>query len=527
MIMQRIARARPADGLPTPLTSNAILKWLGGSLDNASGVDVTRQTVLGHPSVKRAVDLLAETVGRIPLKCYRNLDTGGREEDENHSATKILRRRPNPFMSAYNFKCAMQRNAASSGNGVARIFRDNRGFARELYPLDPDATWPVITHDDEGRPMVLYKTRLASREYTFLAENALHIMSNSSDGIWGDDPVTVCAEALGLGLALQRHSATYFKNNASPKLVITADPGVRGFKDAEEVEEFRKNWQKVHGGAENQNKPAILQPGMKIETLGDDAEQSQLNASDVQQIRRIANIFGIPSFLLGDPAPTSYNSLEIMNKAFSKYSMGGWFRAWAEECEFKLLGRNQYGSTHSIDWTLEALEEADKKTETDTMLLELNNGTLTLNEYLKIKNRPTAGEEGERRRIPSTIIFTDQDSAQADPYDFQAPEVEPIGSVDQADEAAEEMADENGRAVHVFQRFAETMVDFGMRAEKRGELGEWLMECRGRNIQPLMDYLLVGYSFEEADDLAERFFDLFIENAPDWPWILRELSEAV
>jgi phage portal protein BeeE len=56
---------------------------------------------------------------------------------------------------------------------------------------------------------------------TYLQEEILHLRYSTDDGFLGRSPITICREALGLGLAQQRHGASIMKDGMMAAGVVT------------------------------------------------------------------------------------------------------------------------------------------------------------------------------------------------------------------------------------------------------------------------------------------------------------------
>ncbi|EGY1236722.1 phage portal protein, partial [Escherichia coli] len=63
---------------------------------------------------------------------------------------------------------------------------------------------------------------------TYLQEEVLHLRYASDDGFLGRSPVTICREALGLGLAQQRHGASIMKDGMMAAGIITSGEWLDG-----------------------------------------------------------------------------------------------------------------------------------------------------------------------------------------------------------------------------------------------------------------------------------------------------------
>ena len=93
---------------------------------------------LALPSVFACIRVLGETVAGLPLITYRETRNGGRERAAKHPLYRLLRRGPNPEMTAFEFEELMTSHCAGWGNAYAQIILDGAGQVRELWPLRPD-----------------------------------------------------------------------------------------------------------------------------------------------------------------------------------------------------------------------------------------------------------------------------------------------------------------------------------------------------------------------------------------------------
>ena len=77
--------------------------------------------------------ILSNGVAKLPLDVYRRTPDG-KERDEKHPAFNLLRRKPNQFRTAFNFRKTIQQHALLWGNGFAYVFRDGAARPTELAP---------------------------------------------------------------------------------------------------------------------------------------------------------------------------------------------------------------------------------------------------------------------------------------------------------------------------------------------------------------------------------------------------------
>jgi HK97 family phage portal protein len=146
-----------------------------------------------------------------------------------------------------------------------------------------------------------------------LPENILHIHGISWDGINGLGICDILRDTIGLGLAAQKYQSVFFKNGAAPMTVIELPNALR---NKEAIERFRAMWGRRHQGIENAHQPALLENGAQLKTFSVSPQDAQMLATRDFEIKQVANIIGIPAYLLGDSTRTSFASLEVENRTF-------------------------------------------------------------------------------------------------------------------------------------------------------------------------------------------------------------------
>ena len=370
-----------------PLGSDAIWDILGAGRQSSAGVSVSREKILGYPAVWRGVNLLSRDVAKLPLFVYQRLEDGGKQRDRMHPAHRLLHQKSSPHMTAFTFRQTLQSHALIHGNGYAYIFRDANAGPTDMLVLDPEYVTPI---KEDGRLLYLVTNMQLpdgqTRDRKILPENILHIRGLSHTGLVGYSVVDILRESLGLGLAAQKYGSVFFKNNARPSMVIEM-PGQ--LRDTEAVSRLRDSWGKIHEGIDNSNKPAILENQASVKNLSFSNEDAQFLQTREFEIRQVANIIGVPPHKIGDPTRTSHSSLESENQAYLQDSLDPWLCNWEKECEDKLLTEQQKTQdTHIVEFQRDAIIRVDKKTETESLAVEVNNGLLSLDEARAIKNRP-------------------------------------------------------------------------------------------------------------------------------------------
>ena len=236
---------------------------LFGGTPSFAGVTVTESKSLKVAVYLTCIKILAESIASLPLNVYRRLDGNGKELAADYPLYDLLHNRPNPEMSSFSFREALQAHICTYGNAYAEIDYGAAGYRPlALWPLLPDRTWP---ERDALTKEIVYKTRdeLTGQIVTLPAWRVLHIPGLGFDGLMGYSPIQLLKEPLGLALATEQFGSAFFGNGARPGGIIEhptklSDQAHKRLKD---------DWNERHQGLSNAQRTAILEEGMKYSAI--------------------------------------------------------------------------------------------------------------------------------------------------------------------------------------------------------------------------------------------------------------------
>ncbi|HEY1190438.1 MAG TPA: phage portal protein, partial [Gemmata sp.] len=294
-----------------PLSSIAdgdgVYDALTGGAETNSGVKVTHTKALGLSAIWRGVNLIAGDLGRHHFGIYSAKPGLGEAKtpDPFHPAARLMRK-PNDYMTPFTFRQTLQAHALLYGNGYAYIQRSELDASPlALLPLDPARTWPVrvngelwyVTQTDG--PIRGRRRKNPGAWVKIPASDMLHIKGLGFDGLVGYPVLKILRETIGGAIAARDYGARYFKNDASPGIVIQVPAGMQD----KAIENLRRTWGALHKGFRNAHEIAILRDGVTL------ANYSKASARDAQMLesrafdaREIANVLGVPPHKVGDPS---------------------------------------------------------------------------------------------------------------------------------------------------------------------------------------------------------------------------------
>lgn len=376
-------------------TSQQLEEYLReGDLSDA-GLAVTPDTALRMGAVFASVRLITGPQANLPLDVKIRVDAKVREDASNSAVWKVLNRKPNGWQTAQQFRRMLGSHHLLRGNGYAMIVWNwSKTEPQALIPMHPDRV-EVKQNDD------LSLTYCYHRKDGGLVElpqsDVFHLMGLTLDGLNGVTPITYAREAIGLGLTMERHGSTLFKNGARPSVVLRHPKQV----GKEAMENLRTSLDEYRQGGDSEGRALILEEGMEISPLTMTSLDAQWIESRKFSRTEVAMFFGVPPFMLGDTEKsTSWGSgIEQQTLAFIAYTLEDYLTMW-EQAAMTRLVRDPTERTY-VRFNRSALVKGDIKTRWDAYVKGLQWGVYSPDDVLAFEDQnPRADGEGGRYYDP-------------------------------------------------------------------------------------------------------------------------------
>jgi HK97 family phage portal protein len=261
------------------------------------------------------------------------------------------------------------------GNAYAQIIRDGRGNIHSLYPLMPDRM--SVERNDAGELYYTYQSDKGS--VLIKRSDVLHIPGLGFDGLIGYSPIAMAKNAIGMAIATEEYGARFFANGASPGGVLE-HPGI--VKDPGKI---RESWNAVYQGSGNAHRIAVLEEGMKFQSIGIPPEQAQFLQTRKFQINEIARIFRIPPHMIGDLEKSSFSNIEQQSLEFVKYTLDPWVVRWEMSMQKALLSQTEK-SQYFIKFNVDGLLRGDYASRMQGYATGRLNGWLSANDIRELEN---------------------------------------------------------------------------------------------------------------------------------------------
>jgi HK97 family phage portal protein len=355
------------------LTSKSLVEILSGP-PSVTGKAVSPSTALQLTAVYACISLISETFGSLPAILYRRSGKG-RERAVDHTLYPVLHDFPNPELTSIEFRSNLMAHVLLWGHGYAEIVRNGAGYIKQLWPLPPNR----VTAGRNSRNELIYTVQLPDNTSKNLrADRILHISAPL-----GLSPISQARESLGITMAAEEYAGRFYSNDSSPGGVLEHP----GSLSKEAAARLRDNFEIYHGGLENRHRIAVLEEGMKWQSIGLPPEDSQFLETRKFQIAEIARLYRVPPFMIGDvERSTSWGTgIEQQNIGFVTYSLRSWLVRWEQEIKKTLLTETERAQ-YFVEFLVDGLLRGDYKTRQEGLAIQRQNGVINADEWRELEN---------------------------------------------------------------------------------------------------------------------------------------------
>lgn len=363
------------------MEEESFLEWLGIKRKNRSDPvsEVTYFTCL---------KMMSETVAKMPWKYYQSTDRGI-VEPEMSDVAKLLKVRPNPFMTPTAFWNAVEMNRNHFGNAYVYVrskFKRAK-IGGEYKVLDlwimPSNCVQIIVDDKgyfggTGRIWYVYNDKYSGQQYIFRTEEVLHFKtSHSLDGITGLPVQAILKNTVEGAAASQEFLNNLYQNGLTAKATLE----YTGDLNEEAVEKLKQAMETYGAGTKNTGKILPIPLGMKLTPLDIKLSDSQFIELKKYSALQIAAAFGIKPNQINDYEKSSYSNSEMQQLSFYVDTMLFVLKQYEEEVNYKLLTdeeRDVEGKYFKLNEKV--LLRTDSKTQMEIFASAIQNGVEKINE---------------------------------------------------------------------------------------------------------------------------------------------------
>ena len=360
------------------------------NMSSYSGIGALRNS-----DVLTAVSHVASNVARFPIVI---LDDDKNAVKNIKSVDYLLNKHPNDMLSAYHWRFLMTVNAILTGDGFSRIIRD----PHTKEPLEIQYFPPSQTYiDDSDVTNIKYEftpinQKGGSQTIVVPAEDVIHFMFFTYDGIHGRSPLLSLANEIGLqddGIKTLRR---FFKSGLKGGLLKA-----KGKLSPEARLKTRKAFEYAQANS-NAGSPIVTDDTFDYSPIEIDTNVLQLINSNNYSTAQIAKALHIPAYKLAVNSPNQ--SIKQLNEDFITSDLPYYFKPIASNLEMTMLTDRQRHNCHI---------EFDTRKETgmsmDDVQKGVTNNVITPNEG-RVRMGLVKSDNPDLDRFQSTLntVFLDK-----------------------------------------------------------------------------------------------------------------------
>ncbi len=279
--------------------------------------DAVRSGYIDNPVVRRAVQLIADGVGAVPLSgtepaavALVAARTAGQPMLETMAMQLLLH--GNSFVRVMGGGSAALPRSADAGSPVPK----GGDYPSDLFALRPERV--TVERDARGWP-VGYLYKVGETEQRIAAEDAagrpalVHVRSaHPLDDHYGLGCLGAAAGAVAIHNAATRWNQALLDNAARPSGALTTDGEALA---PEQFERLRTELDAQFAGPTNAGRPLLLEGGLRWQAMSLTPADMDFVGLKASAAREIALAFGVPPMLLGLPGDAAYANYKEANRA--------------------------------------------------------------------------------------------------------------------------------------------------------------------------------------------------------------------
>lgn len=350
----------------------------GGSIGDSS---ITDERSLQISTVWACVRLIANVTSSLPLDIFETATDGARKKaDLSMPLARLLKYRPNQFMTATSFRMAMTMQLALYGNAYALIERNKVGDVISLFPLLAP-NMDVLMEKGE----LVFKYHRDNEYVRYKRADIFHLAGLGFNGLVGLSPIAFAAKTSGVAIAMEDQQRDFYANGAkAPKILTTGDKVL----SKEQRAAVEKNFEEITGGPVRK-RLWILEGGFDTKDIGVSAQDAETMAARRFQVSELARFFGVPPHLVGDvEKSTSWGSgIEQQNLGFLQYNLSSVLGIW-EDAVWRWLVKPEDITKVHAEHNIDGLLRGDSTARGTHLKTLVDCGLLTINEGRALDNRP-------------------------------------------------------------------------------------------------------------------------------------------
>ncbi len=338
----------------TPLPWEQLSHWFQMAFSSDEAIETSQANAEHLSPVAAAHRILTNSFGLIPFGVYRK-DGEARVQVDDADLNKVLKVRPNDYMSPFMLRKIVMSNAFWHGYGAVWNRKDGAGRVIARIPLPTDC---CTIRKDINTGTYWYYYNVDGKLKTFANSELSFLYFETYDGIHGRGMLDLAREAISVDAMAQRYNKKFYQNGARLSGIVEVDT------DASKETRNRIKQEFKTFASDDAFAVAVLDHSMKFTPLGLSQSDSQFIESRGFTVEEISRFSGVPKHML-QTGKESYNSNAQQRLNYVTDTLLPFVVQWESEDSYKLISLDLRQDGVYVHGNVEALLRADPATRAD------------------------------------------------------------------------------------------------------------------------------------------------------------------
>lgn len=358
-----------------------LLQWLGIDPE-------TPKDKLSEATYFACMKILAESLGKLPLKMYQYTEKGIMKSDKSE-LFNILKLRPNPYMTSTVFWSTVEMNRNHFGN--AYVWNRFSGPKLQDMWIMPSKDVSIIIDNlgilgTKDSIWYQYNDSRTGKLHLFSSREVMHFKTSMTlDGITGIPVKDILKSTVEGALESQKFMNNLYKTGLTGKAVLE----YTGDLDSGAKDRLVKGFEEFANGSKNAGKIIPVPLGMKLVPLNIKLTDSQFFELKKYTALQIAAAHGIKPNQINDYEKSSYASAEAQNLAFYVDTLLYILKQYEEEITYKILSSQLINQGYFFKFNVSVILRADIKSQIEALAKGVNNMIYTPDEARSFLDLPS------------------------------------------------------------------------------------------------------------------------------------------
>ena len=392
-----------------PQDSEGVRTLNSPSFLESLGIGRRRKTV-SEVTYFTCLKMLSETLAKMPVKYYRKTEAGISEAKQTDTS-KLLTKRPNPFMTPTVFWNAVEMNRNHYGNAYVYMRKKfiRKRYGGEIQILDlwvMQSNCVQVVVDDAGifagagRLWYVYTDPTCGKQYVFGTDEVMHFKTSFSfDGITGLPVQQILKDTVNGASASQDFMNSMYETGLTAKATLE----YTGELNDKVREALRKSFEDFGSGAKNMGRVLPVPLGMKLTPLNIKMTDSQFFELKKYTALQIAAAFGVKPNQINDYSKSSYANSEMQQLSFYVDTELFIIKQYEEEINYKMVSEEDQEEGFYYKFNEKVLFRTDSKTQMEYLRNGVGGSIIKPNEARRKLDMPDA-EGGDELLANGSIV---------------------------------------------------------------------------------------------------------------------------